>query len=232
MSLRPTFAPRNPVPIQLQLGQNPEPIDPAQAREKRRQTRFWTGVALVVAALSFVMVLRLYAFEGTVVTSGSMEPTLYKGDYAVFDHRVALRGRWNRGDVVIFQTPPSWEGGGDEGSEEAGSFRGQTLVKRIIGLPGETVALLGGVVSINGQPLLGEIYIKDAPDPNLQTNSLKLGPGQYFVMGDNRNNSDDSRGNGPISETDITGRVGFRLWPPSRLGAMPSIDYGAFSTNN
>ncbi len=218
------------MPIQVQLGQNPQPVDPAVEKEHRRRTRFWTTAALVVCFLSFIMVLRLYAFEGTVVTSGSMEDTLYRGDYALFDHRAAIRGRWNRGDVVIFQAPPSWSGGGDEGNAE-GSFENQTLVKRIIGMPGETVSLLGGVVYINNKVLLNQNYIKGTPDPQV-TIPLTLGPNEYYVMGDNRNNSDDSRNNGPISEVDIAGRVLFKLWPPSRIGGLPVTNYEGLTTNN
>lgn len=219
------------MPIQIQVGQTPRPVDPVAERERRRRARFWTGMSLITALLSFVMVLRLYAFEGTVVISGSMEPTLYKGDYAVFDHRVALRRHWNRGDIVIFQTPPSWAHGGNEGTGDEGSFQGQTLVKRIIGMPGETVSLYGGIVYINGQVLSHQEYIKEAPLVE-STVPIQLGAGQYFMMGDNRNNSDDSRNNGPISETDIEGRVLFKLWPPSRMGSLPSLNYGALTTDN
>lgn len=218
------------VPIQIQVGQTPLPIDPAVAKEKRRRARFWSTSSCIVSVLAFVMVLRLYAFEGTVVTSGSMEPTLYKGDYALFDHRAALRHRWNRGDVVIFEAPPSWLGGAAEGTGE-GSFEGQTLVKRIIGMPGEKVAILGGNVIINDKLLPNQDYTNGKPDPEV-TYPITLGPDQYYVMGDNRNNSDDSRNNGPISEADITGRVLFKIWPPSRTGGLPTTNYETLATNN
>ena len=103
------------MPIQLQLGQPATPVDPAAQREHRRRTRFWTGAAIIVSLLAFVTILRLYAFEASIVVSDSMVPTLKKGDYFVFDHRAALRGRWNRGDVVLFESPRSWEKGGGEG---------------------------------------------------------------------------------------------------------------------
>ncbi|BCM94281.1 signal peptidase I U [Abditibacteriota bacterium] len=217
------------MPIQLQLGQNPQPIDPEVEKEKRRSARFWMVATSIICLLSFVMVLRLYAFEGTVVTSGSMEPTLYRGDYALFDHRAAIRSRWNRGDVIIFLAPPSWESGGAEGENE-GSFEGQTLVKRIIGLPGERVSLLGGVVYINNK-VLPQDYLKNTPLPDAAS-PFTLGPNQYYVMGDNRNNSDDSRANGPISEEDIKGRVLFKLWPLSRIGGLPATNYESLNTDN
>jgi signal peptidase I len=219
------------VPIQVQLGQSQPPLDPAAEREKRRSKRFWSGAALAVVALSFIVILRIYAFEATVITSASMEPTLLKNDYALFDHRIALRGRWNRGDVVLFEAPKSWQGGGEEGGEQAGSFANELLAKRIIGMPGETVSILVGHVLINGQELTGQTFLKETPEPQV-TIPITLGPDQYYVMGDNRNNSDDSRNNGPISESDIRGRVLRRVWPLNRAGAIESPDFGAFNTDN
>lgn len=209
------------MPIQVQLGQPSQPVDPAVEKEKRRSMRFWTTAAAIICVLSIVMVLRLYAFEATLVTSGSMEPTLYKGDYALFDHRVALRGNWQRGDIILFKAPESWEGGPE------GMGQDQTLVKRVIGLPGEIVQVLNGVVYINYLKMPSESYIRNVPD-HLSTLAITLGPDQYFVMGDNRNNSDDSRANGPISEADITGRVLYKLWPPSRMGGLPATNYPNF----
>ena len=221
------------MPIQVQLGSSPAPLDPAAEREHRRRTRFWTGAALTTVTIAFIFILRLYAVEATVVTSGSMDPTLLKGDYALFDHRLALRGQWNRGDVVLFIPPPAWEQGGEEGGEQAGSFKDQTLVKRIIGMPGETVLVTNDDhVFINGQELSGQSFIKpESPDPTAPV-KLTLSSDQYFVMGDNRNNSDDSRFNGPINEGNIRGRVLCRVWPLSRFGGLPSFDFGPLGTNN
>jgi signal peptidase I len=98
-------------------------------------------------------------------------------------------------------------------------------VKRIIGLPGEEIVLLDARVYINGQPL-SESYLREKPELE-DTLPLKLGPDQYYVMGDNRNHSDDSRANGPISEADIRGRFLTRLWPLSRFGALQSPQYGS-----
>ncbi|RYX85921.1 signal peptidase I [bacterium] len=218
------------MPIQVQLGQPNNPIDPAVEKENRRRLRFWTGAAIIVSILSFVMILRLYAYESTVIISGSMIPTLYKGDYAIFDHRSAIRNRWNRGDVIIFEAPESWSQGGEEGGESEGSFANQQLVKRIIGMPGESVSVTGGVVYIDGKVLLNQTYINGPPDPEMLY-PRKLGPDEYYVMGDNRNNSDDSRNNGPISEKDITGRILFKLWPISHFGKLPTTNYEGLATN-
>lgn len=219
------------MPIQLTIGQPVKPLSPAEQRELRRRNRFWTGAALVVSLMAFVTILRMYAFEATVITSASMDPTIKVGDYALFDHRVALRGHWNRGDVIIFKAPPSWDVGGAEGGRSAGSFKGELLCKRIIGMPGEKLSLVGGVVYINGKVLSNQTYLKEPPIPEMAPD-FQIGPDQYFMMGDNRNNSNDSRDNGPISESDIQGRVLRRLWPLSRAGALPATNYGDLATDN
>lgn len=219
------------MPIQLSIGQPVKAVSPAEQRELRRRNRFWTVAALVVTLIAFITILRLYAFEFTVITSGSMDPTIKVGDYALFDKRVALEGHWNRGDVIIFKAPPSWDEGGAEGGKSAGSFRGELLCKRIIGMPGEKVAITGDHVYINDKVVPNEDYIKE---PQLKESGpeVQLGPTQYFMMGDNRNNSNDSRDNGPISADDIQGRVLRRLWPLSRAGALPATNYGDLATNN
>lgn len=183
---------------------------PAQI-EKRRLTRVLTKGAVAIVILLFGLLLRVLAYESVLVTSGSMEPLVQRGDYTLVDHRIALRSAWERGDVVVFQKPESWDG------------PDETLVKRVIGLPGETVALLTGHVLINGA-LLRENYLAELPDPQ-DVPPRKLGAGEYFVMGDNRNTSSDSRENGPVAEGDIRGRMTMKLWPPGRFGSWAAPDY-------
>lgn len=179
---------------------------PEQTRESRRLARSLMFGGTIILLLCFCLILRVLAFEGAWVTSKSMEPTLFKGDYALIDHRTALRGQWQRGDVVLFPAPESWDG------------PGVPLVKRIVGLPGETVAILSGRVLINGKPL-AESHLAERPEPE-DMEPIKLGNDEYWVLGDNRNNSDDSRVNGPIQEKDIAGRFLFRLWPVATIGAI------------
>lgn len=219
------------MPIQLTIGQPVKPVSPAEQRELRRRNRFWSVIAVIVTLMAFIFILRLYAFEFTVITSASMDPTIKVGDYALFDKRAALRGHWNRGDVVIFRSPPTWDEGGAEGNEKAGSFKGELLCKRIIGMPGEKLSIVGGVVYINGKVLPNQTYMKEAPNVEMAPES-QIGPEQYFMMGDNRNNSSDSRDNGVVLEQYIQGRVLRRLWPLSRAGALPATDYASLATNN
>lgn len=187
------------------------PLNQIEERKKRRQARVLLEGGIVILSLLFVLLLRVLAFEGVLITSGSMEPALAKGDYSLVDHRVALRSSWKRGDIILFEPPKSWSG------------TDVALVKRIIALPGEEIVIMNGQVYVNRQPL-SETYVTERPLPE-DTIPLILGPEQYYVVGDNRNNSDDSRDNGPINEANIRGRVLSTLWPLSRFGGLPAPAY-------
>jgi signal peptidase I len=145
-----------------------------------------------LVALSFLTicgVLRIFVYEIALITSESMEPTFGKGDYLLVNH--APKNEWSRGEIVFFKNPDSWS---DDGQDIL-------LVKRIIGLPGETIKYSLGQVSINGKRL-SEPYLKETESPD-DARPVRLGPNQYYVLGDNRDNSDDSRINGPIEAKDV-----------------------------
>lgn len=184
------------------------PVD--RAKQKKWINFFLEAGAIFVAILIGIMV-RNGLYESMVVTSGSMKPTMAIDARFLVDHRSYLHGHWQRGDIVTFKAPESW--GGDD-----------TLVKRIIGLPGETLYIKQGTVYIDNRAL-PETYIAEQMTDE-PYGPIKLGDDQYFVMGDNRNNSDDSRANGPIRDSDIRGRVVMRLWPFSDFGRLPAFSYG------
>ncbi len=132
------------------------------------------------------------------VPSRSMEPTLLPGDKVV-----AFRvKRIERGDVIAFISPLNPK---------------DILVKRVVGLPGEEIEIHGGKVYINGNPLK-EPYIKEPPIYDLPR--TRIPPGYYFVLGDNRNNSEDSSVFGPIPRKSIIAKDVFIYWPPSRWGRI------------
>ena len=142
------------------------------------------------------------------IESISMLPTFQPGQYVVVDKLSYLLGKPQRGDVIVFQYPLAPD---------------KDYIKRVIGLPGETVSIGGGVVSVNGQPL-NEPYI--AAPPNLG-GTWALSPDQYFVMGDNRNNSSDSRSWGPLERKYLIGKAVLVYWPPPGWGWVPHFTYAS-----
>lgn len=194
------------MPIEFSYGSEPPP-PPSPERSRLARSLFRMG--LIVLPLLFVLLLKSLVFDTALVTSASMEPTLAKGDYLLTDHRRVLRGSWGRGDIVIFRSPPSWDSAGE------------ILVKRIVGLPGETISYPRGRLLVNGRAPVEPFIKQDVPDPRAQfPAALTLGPGQYWVLGDNRENSDDSSENGPISESDIQARAVSRLLPWGKFGGV------------
>ena len=179
-------------------------------------------VAIVVVAVLLGIALRVGVYHTAIVTSGSMESTLQVSDRMLIDHRASLHNQWQRGDIVLFNEPQSWQqtASPDAIPEEEGG----ELVKRVVGLPGETVDIYDNLVYINSK-VLSEPYVKEAMTEN-ENRRFILTPGQYFVMGDNRNNSDDSRFHGPIEDNDIIGRAVRLVGPWGRFGVLPLPDYG------
>jgi len=156
---------------------------------------------LAVAALAAVM-LRAYVVEPFTVPSSAMMPTLQAGDRILVVTSRFLAGPVGRGDVIVFRSPTSSRCG-------AASPGSQDLVKRVIGLPGETISSIGDSVDIDGRTLrepgwydAGSGQVGSAP-----IHHIKIPPGHYFVMGDNRTNSCDSRSFGAISGSSVVGKV-------------------------
>jgi signal peptidase I len=144
------------------------------------------------------------------VESISMEPNLEPGHYILVDKVSYLLGDPRRGDVVVFQYPLATE---------------KDYIKRVIGLPGETVAIANGVVSVNGQPL-DEPYVAATPN---YASTWTLGADQYFVLGDNRNNSSDSHVWGPLERKYIIGKTLLIYWPPKMWGLLAHYAYAGAS---
>lgn len=162
--------------------------------------------------LALAVLLRIFAVELVRVKGGSMRDTLQNG-YILLVNKWAYRiGMPRRGDVVICHYPGRYVG--------KHKLIRQCFVKRVIGLPGESVSLVDGVVYIDGEPLL-EPYLSEKHTRLKQNREpVTLGTGEYFLMGDNRDSSNDSRRVGPIGRRDIIGRAARVLWPVKarRLG--------------
>lgn len=171
----------------------------------RREILEWAGLLLIAWIASFLV--RTYILDTRVVPTGSMLPTIQLQDRLMVDKIFFKFSSLRRGDVVVFKAPPA--------AEES-----EDLVKRIIGLPGENLAVQDGKVWINNQPL-SETYIKEPP--NYLYGPVKIPENSYFVMGDNRNNSKDSHIWGFLPKGNITGRVWIRYWPLQHFGHLPGL---------
>jgi signal peptidase I len=182
-------------------------------------------VVTIVVAVGAVLAIKAWVVNPYRIPSSSMEPTLHcaqpaAGCLAKFSDRV-LANRFiyhfrspHRGEIVVFKTPQKAE----QCENGAG---GETFVKRIIGLPGDTIKETRGTIFINGKQL-NEPYVKPAErDDRSGTwpqGKPKLGPHEYFMMGDNRASSCDSRDWGAVPRGNLIGPVFAVYWPPQRIG--------------
>ena len=173
-------------------------------REAKRSRIEW--IVVVVAAVGIAILLRTFVVQTFYIPSGSMEPTLKKNDRVVVNKLSYHMHDVHRGDIVVFTTPPLVNK----------SFK--DLVKRVIGLPGETVQGRGGKVRINGKAL-PEKYLP-AGTFTSDFGPVKVPAKSVWVMGDNRNNSEDSRVFKAIPQSTIVGRVFVRIWPLTRIGFL------------
>jgi signal peptidase I len=181
----------------------------------------------IVGAVAIVLAIKAFVVNPYRIPSSSMEPTLHCAEpapdcQARFSDRV-LANRFlyhfkkpERGDIVVFDTPR-------EAQRQCGA--GGTFVKRIIGLPGETVAVSAdGLVSINGRRL-EEDYVEPGRRGG-QSGRWPVREDAYFMLGDNRRQSCDSRIWGPLSEENIIGEVFAIYWPPQRIGLAAILVVG------
>jgi len=165
--------------------------------------RPWLGL-LKDVLYGVLLWLLIITFVGQVreVPTGSMEPTILVGDRFWTDKLFLRFGTISRGDIVVFDPPfPT----------------SYPYIKRVIGLPGETVEVRDGKVFINGEPL-DEPYIAEAP--RYTYGPVEIPADQYFVLGDNRNLSNDSHEWGLLSRDRIIARAVYRIWPLSRIGPI------------
>jgi signal peptidase I len=182
--------------------------DPDGAGEPRSSTTrtLVEWVAVIGGALVVALVIKTFLVQAFYIPSGSMEPTLEVGDRVLVNKLSYDFHDVNRGDLVVFERP------------EGTSGEIKDLIKRVIGLPGETVEGRDGVVTVDGrvleEPYLDDDEVIDDFDP------VQVPEDKLFVMGDNRDSSMDSRSFGPIGAGSIVGRAFVRVWPPGALGTL------------
>ena len=193
-------------------------------------------VIVVVLALGLATLGRVFLVQAFLIPSGSMENTLLVGDRVLVSKLTTRFGEVQRGDVVVFSDPGTWLGpippgpGGVRGAiSDALQFVGVLpsdseghLIKRVIGEPGDQVACCdaSGRLTVNGEPVDESTVLKPGVDPSLQEFDITVPADSYWVMGDNRPNSGDSRVHGAVPADSIVGRAFAVVWPPDRWGGI------------
>lgn len=168
--------------------------------------------ALKTIALSGILAfgIRSFVAEARYIPSGSMLPTLQINDRLIIDKISYDFRNPKRGDIVVFSPTDTLK---------KQNFK-DAFIKRVIGLPGETVEVKDGLVYVNGQPIQ-EKYVED--QPNYRFGPVTVPPNEYLVLGDNRNNSYDSHYWGSVPRQNIIGRAVVRFWPINRVGEIYPI---------
>ncbi len=176
-------------------------------------------VETVVIALSIFLVIYLFFMQPHQVNGQSMVPTFQSGEYVLTDKVSYKIGEPKRGDVIVFHAPEA---------AQCPKGTGCDFIKRVLALPGESVEIKDDSVIVNGKALT-EPYIPDEYEilagAYTKNRVITLGPNEYFVSGDNRPYSSDSRAWGPITKDEIVGRAFFRYWPLNKAGIISGVNY-------
>lgn len=169
----------------------------------------------VVIALLFFAIMYIFLFQPHQVKGNSMLPNFINGEYLLTNKLVYRFKDPGRGDIVVFRAPENNQ---------------YDYIKRIIGLPGDTVKILNGNIYINNQKIDESAYLS----PTIQSRpgyylhegkEIVIPPNSYLVFGDNRTNSSDSRDFGPIPKESIVGKAWFMYWPPAKIGLIKQTTY-------
>ncbi len=200
----------------------PDQLAPTASQDKgvpteepqEAHSRVWDIVREVIETILLAAVIWLavnFATARYVVDGQSMEPNLHTGQFLIVSRLAYRFGAPQRGDIVVFDFP----------NNPADDY-----VKRIIGLPGEEVVIEDGSIYINGQPLR-EPYIPAEVSVGYGRGRWVVPEDKYFVLGDNRAHSSDSRNWGMLDRQAIIGKAWISYWPPQSWGLIPHYDYGS-----
>jgi signal peptidase I len=184
--------------------------DPEVAKARRRSNGKRQAIEwaiLVAAALIIAIVIKTFLFQAFYIPSASMDPTLKVDDRVLVNKLSYHLHSVHRGDIVVFKAPP------EERTEKI-----KDLVKRVIGLPGNTIEARDGQVYIDDRRLKEPYLPKGMRTEDLPKTVVPAG--HYFMMGDNRVASSDSRVFGPIARSTIIGRAFVKMWPLNRFGFL------------
>ncbi len=168
----------------------------------------------IVVILAIMVMIYLFVMSPQEINGASMEPNFHNGEFILTNKVLYRFQNPQRGDIVIFKSPRN---------------KDIDYIKRIIGLPGETVLLKDNTLWVNGQrvgepyldpgtPIFGGTYLRE-------NQPMVVPPGEYFVAGDNRTHSSDSREFGPIAKEDFIGKAFLRYWPFTKAGVIARPAY-------
>lgn len=188
---------------------SPQPLIPEVDNLEPGENSFWEIIHFSLIALIIVIPIRFFIAQPFIVSGASMEDTFHSGEYLIVDQVTYYFNQPARGDVIVFRYP-----------RDPSKF----FIKRIIGVPGDTVTIENSVVRITNDEypngiILDEPYITTM-SPEKPVHEV-LGDREYFVMGDNRDHSSDSRAWGVLQEERIIGRAFVRLFPPQNFSVLP-----------
>ncbi len=172
----------------------------------------WEMAKVAIISLVIILPIRYFLIQPFYVKGASMEPNFYDHEYLIIDEISYRFGVPGRGDIVVFKYPKDPD---------------QYFIKRVIGLPGETVEVKNDQVLIDGQPL-AENYLSEGVSTRVSVGGYEkvtLEDDEYFLLGDNREQSLDSRVFGPVKADFIIGRTWLRGWPFNRLTIFYNPDY-------
>lgn len=179
-------------------------------RPRIRRAGFLKELLDLIVLIGAIYALVNLATVRFIVQGPSMEPTFSDNQFLIVSRVNYLVGEPQRGDIVVFHYPRNTE---------------EDYIKRVLGLPGETVEFRDTLLYIDGNPI-DEPYINEPCTPNqCRDNTWELGEGEYFMLGDNRNRSQDSRNFDQVSREYIVGEVMIRYWPPQDWGLVSKINF-------
>jgi signal peptidase I len=189
----------------------PLDVDEVPAKRARSRSRSLIEWILVVAIAVLVsLLIRAYVFQTFYIPSGSMEPTLQIGDRILVSKLSVELGTIHRGDILVFKAPAAVVNDcGDTVTD---------LVKRVIGLPGETISSKGNTIYVNGNALT-QTWAHNEP-LGRPIGNVTVPKNEYFMMGDNQPASCDSRYWGTVPRSSIIGKAFLRIWPLGRFGFL------------
>jgi signal peptidase I len=188
-------------------------VDQAAMRPRLRRRGFLYEILETLVLIVAIYALVDLASARFYVDGPSMEPNFVTGQRVIVSRVNYLLGQPERGEIIVFDSP-------DRPNVDP------PLIKRLIGMPGETVEIRDSLVYINGE-LLDEPYTNEPCTRNCEDRTWELGPDEYFAMGDNRNRSRDSRSFGPVKHSHLIGEALVRYWPPADWGLLYKFHFPA-----